>query len=110
MQISKIKIGGYPVDVIFTGDQYIFNSIYGVVAVATRQRVADITKESDFVLDVGNHEYLGGSLSDSTALAGAKKFIRKAETSMLPNLKVTFTEGKKPLHKAALVCHVCFNY
>ena len=80
MEINKIKRGGYEVNVIFTGEQYIFhNSFYGILAVATRKGYKKEEKDI-FILEYGNDLTVGYSLGGSVCEIIAKDFIRKCES------------------------------
>lgn len=95
MEISKIKIAGHPVDVLFTGSQYIFNSgFFGVVCVANRTSYDN----PEFEIIAGNSQCLGGSLTESTAFAAAKKFITRSENRYIKQ-NVKYTEKSEDLNK-----------
>ena len=78
MEISKIKISGAEVNVLFTGTQYIFhNPFFGLLAVAER-----ISKRKDnttrFILSVDNYN-TASSFAASGITAACKRFINKSE-------------------------------
>ena len=83
MIVSKIKIAGHEVNVIFTGMQYIFhNAYFGLLAVA--ERVYSRTEETGvqvarFVLGVENYRTRGGSLNINDIIPAAKRYITKSE-------------------------------
>ena len=87
MTIDFIRKG--EVQVIFTGEQYIFkNNWYGVLAVATRKENAPDDMHH-FTIQVGN-EYSSGSsyYNDTAVLAMVKRYINKEESQ---NIKKTTT-------------------
>lgn len=95
MEISKIKIAGHPVDVLFTGSQYIFNSsFFGVICVANRTSY----DSPEFEIMAGNSHCLGGSLTDSAVFNAAKKFIMKSENRYITQ-DVKFTEKSEDLNE-----------
>lgn len=80
MEIYKIKRGGCEVNVIFTGEQYIFhNSFYGILAVATRKGYEENAIDT-FILEYGNENTLGGSLGGSVCETMAKRFVKECES------------------------------
>lgn len=87
MEVSKIKIAGCEVNVIFTGAQYIFqNAYYGILAVA--ERFYNRTEETGvqvarFVLGVENYRTGGGSLNINTIIPAAKRYITKNENKYI---------------------------
>ena len=87
MIVSKIKIAGHEVNVIFTGMQYIFhNAYFGLLAVA--ERVDSREEETGcqvarFVLSVDNHNTLGSSLNINTIIPAAKRYITKNENKYI---------------------------
>lgn len=87
MIVSKIKIKGHEVNVIFTGMQYIFhNAYFDLLAVA--ERVDSRAEETGgqvarFVLSVENYRTLGGSLNINTIIPAAKRYITKNENKYL---------------------------
>lgn len=92
MEISKIKIAGCEVSVIFTGEEYIFhNAVWGIVAFARRDMAyLEAHRAEDgarFTLWVENYQTKGGSLNYNSVSAGAVKFIRACETRYI-NLPV----------------------
>lgn len=94
MEISKIKIAGHPVDVLFTGSQYIFNSgFFGVVCVANRTSYDN----PEFEIMAGNSQCVGGSLSESAVFVAAKKFITRSENQYIKQ-SVKYTEKSEDLN------------
>ena len=87
MIVSKIKIAGHEVSVIFTGMQYIFHDAYfGILAVA--ERVYSRTEETGvqverFVLGVENYRTRGCSLNINTIMPAAKRYITKNENTYI---------------------------
>lgn len=84
MIVSKIKIAGHEVSVIFTGMQYIFhNAYFGLLAVA--ERVDGRTEDgvARFVLGVENYRTRGGSLNINTIITAAKRYITKNENKYI---------------------------
>ena len=87
MEVSRIKIAGREVNVIFTGAQYIFqNSFFGLLAVA--ERVYSRTEETGvqvarFVLGVENYTTRGGSLNINNIIPAAKRYITKSENKYI---------------------------
>lgn len=87
MIVSKIKVAGYEVNVIFTGMQYIFHDVYfGLLAVA--ERVDSREEEtgvqvSRFVLGVENYRTRGCSLNINTIISAAKRYITKNENKYI---------------------------
>lgn len=87
MIVSKIKITGHEVNVIFTGKQYIFhNPYFGLLAVA--ERVDSREEETggqvaSFVLSVDNYNTLGSSLNINTIIPAAKRYITKNENKYI---------------------------
>ena len=87
MEVSKIKIAGCEVNVIFAGKQYIFhNPYYGILAVA--ERVDSRTEETGgqvarFVLCVENYRTRGCSLNINTIIPAAKRYITKNENKYI---------------------------
>ena len=87
MEVSKIKIAGHEVSVIFTGMQYIFHDAYfGILAVA--ERVYSRTEETGvqverFVLGVENYRTRGCSLNINTIMPAAKRYITKNENKYI---------------------------
>lgn len=90
MIVSKIKVAGHEVSVLFTGSQYIFqNSHFGILAVAGR--VYRRTEETGvqvarFVLGVENYRTRGGSLNINTIIPAAKRYITKSESKHIPTV------------------------
>ena len=87
MIVSRIKISGCEVNVIFTGAQYIFqNSYFGLLAVA--ERVYSRTEETGvqvarFVLGVENYRTRGGSLNINDIIPAVKRYITKNENKYI---------------------------
>lgn len=102
MYISFIRKG--EVQVIFTGEQYIFkNNWYGVLAVATRKGYApDDTPH--YTIQVGN-EYCSGSsyYNDAAVLAMVKRYVYKQEGK-----KTTYDVLKNDLSKCYIDVQVDF--
>ena len=96
MEISKIKRNGAEVNVIFTGEQYIFhNAFYGILAVAERKGY----KEEDvnhFTVYYGNRQTIGGSFAGECCLVMAKNFIKKSEDRYIKQ-NTTFEAVKEDL-------------
>lgn len=85
MIVSKIKIAGCEVNVIFTGAQYIFhNAYFGLLAVA--ERVDGCTEDgvARFVLSVENYGTRGSSLNTNTIIPAAKRHITRNENKYIP--------------------------
>ena len=84
MIVSKIKIAGHEVNVIFTGMQYIFhNAYFGLLAVAERVDSRTEDGAARFVLSVDNHNTLGSSLNINTIIPAAKRYITKNENKYI---------------------------
>lgn len=84
MEISKTRIAGHEIDVLFTGTYYYFWSSYcGVIATAKRDGEFKEGK-AHFIITTGNQHCLGGSLTDCTVEAAVKRFITKAEQKYVP--------------------------
>ena len=87
MIVSRIKIAGREVNVIFTGAQYIFhNSDFGLSA--TAKRVYSRAEETGvqvtrFVLGVENYTTRGGSLNINNIIPAAKRYITKSENKYI---------------------------
>lgn len=87
MEVSRIKIAGNEVSVIFTGMQYIFhNPYFGLLAVA--ERVDSREEETGgqvarFILSVDNYRTRGGSLNIKTIIPAAKRYITKNENKYI---------------------------
>lgn len=87
MEVSRIKIAGHEISVIFTGTQYIFhNAYFGLLAVA--ERVYSRTEETGvhverFVLGVENYRTCGASLNINTIIPAAKRYINKSENKYI---------------------------
>lgn len=87
MIVSKIKVAGREVNVIFTGMQYIFQEAYlGLLAVA--ERVDGREEETGvqvarFILSVDNYRTRGCSLNINTIIPAAKRYITKNENKYL---------------------------
>ena len=83
MIVSKIKIAGHEVNVIFTGMQYIFhNAYFGLLAVAERvdsQEEETGCQVARFVLGVENYRTRGGSIKINDIIPAAKRYITKSE-------------------------------
>lgn len=80
MEIYKIKRSGCEINVLFTGEQYIFqNSFFGLLAVATRKGYSENDIDT-FTLEYGNENTLGGSLGGSVCETMAKRFIKQCES------------------------------
>lgn len=95
MVISKTKIRGHEVNIVFTGAQYIFqNDFYGLICVANRINY----ENPEFELLVGNSYCLGGSFANSVVLAAAKRFITKNENKYIKQ-KVGYVEVENDLNK-----------
>lgn len=96
MEITKIKRNGCEVNVIFTGEQYIFhNAYYGILAVGQRKGY----KKEDtnhFTIYYGNHQTLGGSFGGKYCLTMAKSFIKKNESRYV-QVDTTFDEVQEDL-------------
>ena len=87
MIVSKIKIAGHEVNVIFTGKQYIFhNPYFGLLAVAervySREEETGVQVER-FVLGVENYRTRGCPLNINTMIHAAKRYITKNENKYL---------------------------
>lgn len=81
MEIFKIKRNRCAVNVIFTGEQYIFqNDYFGLLAVATRK---GYTPEERKIFDIyyGNHYTIGGRFGGEYCLQMAKQFVSKCENT-----------------------------
>ena len=87
MIVSKIKIAGHEVNVIFTGMQYIFhNAYFGLLAVAERvdsQEEETGCQVARFVLGVENYRTVGSSLNINTIIPAAKRYITKSENKYI---------------------------
>lgn len=87
MIVSKIKIAGHEVNVIFTGKQYIFhNPYFGLLAVAERvdsREEETGSQVASFVLSVDNYNTLGSSLNINTIIPAAKRYITKNENKYI---------------------------
>ena len=102
MYISFIRKG--EVQVICTGEQYIFkNNWYGVLAVATRKGYApDDTPH--YTIQVGNEYCSGSSLyNDAAVLAMVKRYVYKQEGK-----KTTYDVLKNDLSKCYIDVQVNF--
>lgn len=93
MEISFVKIAGHPVAVLFTGSHYYFKSdFYGLICQATRTSdPGDVDGPAAFSLRAGNDHTIGGRLTKSTIIAGAKRFINKSENKYISR-KVIYQE------------------
>lgn len=79
MEIFRIMRNRCEVNIIFTGEQYIFTSpFYGLLAVANR-RGYDAKNIEVFDVYYGNINTVGGSFGGEYCLQMAKAFVRKYE-------------------------------
>ena len=96
MEITKLNRNNCEVNVIFTGEQYIFhNAFYGILAVGQRKGY----KKEDvdhFVIYYGNHQTSGGSFAGTYCLKMAKSFIKKNESKYV-KVKTIFEEVQEDL-------------
>ena len=87
MIVSKIKITGHEVSVIFTGMKYIFHNAYlGLLAVA--ERVDSREEETGgqvarFILSVDTYNTLGSSPNINTIIPAAKRYITRNENKYI---------------------------
>ena len=81
MEITKIKIAGCEVNMIFTGGQYIFsNDWYGVIGVATRKGFYAYSEDKHtFDIKAGTENTVGGSVNRSSIVTAMKRHITKSE-------------------------------
>lgn len=96
MEITSIKRNGSVVNVIFTGEQYIFhNAYYGILAVA--QRKGFKKEDTDhFTIYYGNHQTLGGRFGGTCCLTMAKSFVKQSESKYV-QVNTTFDEVREDL-------------
>lgn len=97
MEIYKIKRNNCEVNVIFTGEQYIFhNSFYGLLAVANRKGYSD-DERNRFIVRYGNENTIGGSFAGDYCLSMAKQFIKKNESKYV-KVETTFEVVKEDIN------------
>jgi hypothetical protein len=96
MEITKLNRNNCEVNVIFTGEQYIFhNAFYGILAVGQRKG----HKKEDtnhFTIYYGNHQTEGGSFAGTYCLKMAKSFIKKNESKYV-KVNTIFEEVQEDL-------------
>ena len=81
MEITKLNRNNCEVNVIFTGEQYIFhNAFYGILAVG--QRKGYKKEDTDhFTIYYGNHQTEGGSFAGTYCLKMANLSSRKMKAN-----------------------------
>ena len=80
MEFIKTTLRKFEINVLFTGELYIFNNSYhGLVAVARRDYDKSTETKQYFYLEVGNSSCTGGSFCDSAVVEMAKRIINKHE-------------------------------
>lgn len=96
MEITKLNRNNCEVNVIFTGEQYIFhNAFYGILAVG--QRKGYKKEDTDhFTIYYGNHQTEGGSFAGTYCLKMAKSFIKKNESKYV-KVNTIFEEVEEDL-------------
>lgn len=85
MEISRIKIAGCEINVLYVGKRYIFYSnFYGVIGYADRKGY-DGGNEHTFKLYAGTENTVGGSVNRSSIITAMKRFINMAECKFVQN-------------------------
>lgn len=98
MEFYKITRHHSKIDVIFTGQQYIFwSDFYGLLAVAERTGFDDDKKQTYFTVHYRNKPTLGGSLGGKRCLSMAKSFIKKIE-SYISDDRLVFDAVHEDIH------------
>ncbi len=98
MEFTKIKRHGCEVNVIFTGEQYIFqNDFYGLLAVADRKGYGTDEETNTFTVHYGSESTLGGSFAGDCCLTIAKQFIVQTENRYIKR-DITFKVVKEDIN------------
>ena len=107
MEILRTTLRGAEVNVLFTGDRYIFiNSFFGIIAVAERTDLVYKEGFSSFDLYAGNSHCLGGSFTNETIYNMCSRFITKQENKYIDKT-LTFNYKEKDLNKVSVSVEVC---
>ena len=99
MEVSKIKIAGCEVSVIFTGKNYFFfNKLFGVIGIAGRNGFYG-ENEHKFTIIAGTKNTVGGSMNRNSIITAMKRFISKAECRFISH-KTEYVVSEK-------ICNHC---
>lgn len=83
MEITKIKIAGCEVNMIFTGGKYIFwSDWFGVIGLATRKGYDEPDRHT-FTIKAGTENTVGGSVNRSSIITAMKRYISKSENKYI---------------------------
>ncbi len=103
MEINRITRHGVRIDVLFTGDKYVFTSgWYGILAVAERGGYSTEEERNTFTISYGNRLTAGGSLSGEVCFNIAKAYIDKEERRYIADKELTFAAAGKDTSRCAL--------
>lgn len=99
MKVSKIKIAGCEVNVIFTGKNYFFlNAFFGVIGIAERNGFYG-ENEHKFTITAGTKDTVGCSMNRNSIITAMKRFISKEECRFISH-KTEYVVSEK-------ICNHC---
>lgn len=95
MEITRIHIGGSEVNVIFTGEQYIFhNTFFGVIAVANRDYNPN-PEYKNFSVDIDNYRTIGSKCNFHTIAKAVIRYITREENRNVETITYKINKGCK---------------
>jgi hypothetical protein len=108
MEISRVKIKGSDVNVVYNGTYYFIDTFYGILAIAERTDEDREKGTIDIKIRIGNTRTLGGRMQTYSILPSIKKFLTKSENRFIEK-KVNYNVVDEDLNKTYLTIeeHKC---